>query len=169
MFFIIKKKLVENIVRHHNTTMTDTIETPDLSPHTFVRICHYLSTGMILRCGAVCKNWRDISNNDDIWIIILGTELRNEVGLSLQRNTKLNREIAIIWNLEFQAKHKGAHVKDVYMKLRRSKIMSIEKSHPGYKKKNRIFPYSDGVPTRCGATHIPLLDYGALVKFLHEP
>jgi hypothetical protein len=73
--------------------------------------------------------------------MILGIELRREVGLSLQSNIRLNRQIAVIWKKEFSEKHKGTSAKHVYMNLRRSKIKWTEKSQPGYIDKIRIFPH----------------------------
>jgi hypothetical protein len=113
----------------------------DLEINSFIRICHYLPTGMILRCCAVCKHWSELGKSDDLWIMILGIELRREVGLSLQSNIRLNRQIAVIWKKEFSEKHKGTSAKHVYMNLRRSKIKWTEKSQPGYIDKIRIFPH----------------------------
>lgn len=137
--------------------------------NSFMRICHYLPTGMILRCGAVCKKWAAICNSDDIWITILGQELHEEVGLSKHRNIRLNRQIAVIWKAEFKEKHKGSTVKEVYMKLRRDKIKWTDRSQPGYKSKMRIFPVLD----RSGALikrqrEISIVNTKDLLKFLNE-
>ena len=142
--------------------------------NSFVRICHYLPTGMILRCGAVCKKWAELCKSDDVWITILGIELHEEVGLSKQKNIRLNRQIAIIWKDEFAEKHKGSSVKEVYMKLRRDKIKWTERSQPGYKNKMRIFPVTErsnalmkrgsGVPGISGT----LVNPSDLLKFLND-
>jgi hypothetical protein len=107
--------------------------------NSFMNICKFLPTGMILRCGAVCKKWNTISNNDDVWILILGVELYAETGLSPKKNICLNRQIAVLWKSEFQQKHKGDSVKEVYMRLRRNKIKWMSKSRPGYSQRMRIF------------------------------
>lgn len=114
----------------------------------FIRICHYLPTGMILRCAAVCQHWNELCGSDDLWIMILGTELREESGLSLYANIRLNREIANLWKREFCEAYPNACVKNVYMNLRRNKIKQKEKLHPGYKKKVRIFPYESDKPLK---------------------
>ena len=112
----------------------------DLDINSFIQICYYLPTGMILRCAAVCKHWNELAKSDDLWIMILGVELQQESGLSEYNNIKLNREIAIIWKAEFQKNHKDALVKDVYMKLRRDKIKWAIQTKPGYKQRMMIFP-----------------------------
>jgi len=143
--------------------------------NSFIRICHYLPTGMILRCGSVCKKWKNLGDSDDLWIMILGLELREEVGLSKVRNIKLNRQIAVIWKEEFIEKHKGNTVKEVYMKLRRDKIKWTDKSKPGYKDSMRVFPLVEKKNDDCSSSKniynlslSSIENPGELLRFLYE-
>jgi hypothetical protein len=113
---------------------------PILDKDGFISICMRLSTGMILRCAAVCKNWSDLCKSDDLWTVIMKLELKGEARLSSRRNMSLNYEIIQIWKKEFIEKYKKEHVKDIYIHMRRERIICESRRDSTYRTRMRIFP-----------------------------
>jgi hypothetical protein len=80
-----------------------------------IEIFSYLHGGMILRCGAVCQNWKEACDDDYLWLMILGTEYEFAEGLNFEENVKLNKKFARKWR-----KKNGTSAKHMYVTKRRA-------------------------------------------------
>jgi hypothetical protein len=79
-----------------------------------VLIFTYLHGGMILRCGAVCKKWKEASEMDWLWLMRMSIELTYLPQYSSKVNKELNMGIAKIWRDTY-----GSPLKNIYVQERR--------------------------------------------------
>jgi hypothetical protein len=92
-----------------------------------IELFSYLHGGMVLRCGAVCKSWKEAADDDYLWIIILGREFEKDKRLSLDVNITMDRKVAQKWREMY-----NMPLKLVYLTMRRQ-----QKKDPAV---SRIFP-----------------------------
>lgn len=86
--------------------------------------------GQVLRCGAVCKRWREAADMDWLWAIILSRELEYGLKCSIKQNIITNKEVALLWRKKYQKSLKTIYVED------HRKIKKTKEGNP----KPRVFP-----------------------------
>ncbi len=100
-------------------------------------VFRFLTPGMLLRAGAVCKEWCAVANDDELWIIILARESKQIPGYSqidsFHINVKINR------NIVNKKKNKQYYAKKLYLTKRKREFRNMELTKPGSTASYRIF------------------------------
>jgi hypothetical protein len=78
-----------------------------------------LSSGMLLRCGAVCKYWDQVSGDDHIWRIIMSREMDNLPNYSAAENRLICKTLTMKW-----AEQRCTTIKQFYVACRRKQKIS---------------------------------------------
>lgn len=98
----------------------------------------YLSPGMLLRVGAVCKLWYDAANDDELWILILAREAKCIPGYNKLESLHMN--IRIFRNLvNKKERKKSYYAKKLYLSRRKKEFKFMELAKPGSTKKFKVF------------------------------